>query len=307
MIIGRIDRRAAAARRVGALAALVALALLAGCANLLGVTPIDSAAAGATTLHRIVVNGDRRAFLLHVPPHPARPAPLFFLLHGTSATANVVMDESGMNRIADSLGAIVVYPYGTGGIPFVRLFWNVAGCCERGSHPDEGAMIRAIADTLATRFPVDRSRIAVAGFSDAGTLAYEIACAEASVVTAIGVVSGELPRGVCTPSPAVSTVVFHGTADRNIPYGATREHVAEWARRLGCRSERSDTTAARVDDAYTGCADGASVVLHTIVGGAHAWPGGRRSWALAPRPSRSTDASRVLAAFVMARPRSVRR
>ena len=290
-------------RAMSAHATAALLALLSACAQVLGVTPIDRATAGETTLHRIDVDGDRRAFLLHMPPRLAQPAPLLFVLHGTSATANVVMDESGMNRIADSVGAIVVYPYGARGIPYARLFWNVGGCCGRGSHPDEGALIRAIAALLEARHPIDRARIAVAGFSDAGTLAYAIACAEAPTVTVIGVVSGRLPERSCVPSPAVSTVVFHGTADRNVRYDHTREHVADWAHRLGCRRARADTTAALIDDSYDGCADGAVVVLHTIVGGRHAWPGGRRGWFLAPPASRAIDASRAFAAFVMAHPR----
>lgn len=293
-------------RRAGRLLAIAVASLALGaCGRLLGFSLLDRGQVGATTLHRIVVGGDRRAFLLHVAPRLAAPAPLLFVLHGTSATANVVMDESGMNPIADSLGAIVVYPYGMRGIPYLRLSWNVGGCCERGSRPDEGAMIRAIVDTLASLYAIDRSRVGVAGFSDAGTLAYEIACTESRTVTTIGVVSGELPERPCTPSPAVSTIVFHGTADRNVRYGRTREQVAEWARRIGCRRWSADTTSALIGDTYGDCADGAAVVLHTIIGGAHAWPGGKGSSIFAPRPSHAIDASRAFAAFVVAHPREV--
>lgn len=283
---------------------LAAASALASCAPLLGATRIGSPAPDGTSFHQIAVGADMRTFLMHRAPRLASPAPIFILLHGTSANANTMMAESGMNRIADSLGAIAIYPNGTGGIPYIRLFWNVAGCCSDASRPNEAAMIRTIVDTLAGHYAVDRARIGVAGFSDAGTLAYLLACDESNVITAIGVVSGELPEHPCTPHPAISTLVFHGTADRNVHYGATREHVAEWARRESCGRARADTSEAIIHDVYTGCADDAVVELYTIRGGRHAWPGGRGSWIFAPRPSRAVDASRVFAAFVMSHPRS---
>ena len=289
---------------------MIALAVATGlgaCAPLLGATRIGRSAPDGTSFHEIPVGRDTRTFLMHRAPHLASPAPVFFILHGTSANANLAMDESGMNRVADSLGAIVVYPNGTGGIPYVRLFWNVAGCCSDRSRPDEGAMIDAIVDTLGAHYAIDRSRIGVAGFSDAGTLAYLVACHFPNVISAIAVVSGELPEQSCTPRPAVSTLVFHGTADRNLRYGETREHVAEWARRESCGPVRADTSATLIHDVYPDCANTARVELYTILGGLHAWPGGRVSWVFAPRASRAIDASRVFAAFVLSHPRATRR
>src|SRR6201999_3562429 len=135
--------------------------------------------------------GDRRGFLLHRPLRPHGPMPVLIALHGSSANANTVMDESGLNAIGDSVGAIVAYPNGTGGVPYFRLFWNFEDCCGAGHrHPDEAAMVRSLVDTLAAHFPVDRSRIGVIGFSDAGTLAYELACIDVGLST-IGIISGE--------------------------------------------------------------------------------------------------------------------
>jgi len=228
--------------------------------------------------------------------------PLLIVLHGSSANANTVMDESGFNEIADRLGTLVAYPNGSGGIPYVRLFWNYKDCCGAGhGRPDEAAMIRALIDTLDRHFALDRSRIGVIGFSDSGTLAYELACLHTGI-TAIGVISGEVPRDECTPDPAISTVVFHGTADKNIPYRDTDARVAEWAARERCTADHSDTTAAFRHTLYEGCKDGAIVELYTIVGGRHAWPGGKRSWFLAPAPSRDVNASRIFSELVLSHP-----
>jgi polyhydroxybutyrate depolymerase len=301
--------RAAAVRRVITPVAAAAL-VLGGCAPLVGARSLATMSPDGTTFHTIAVGAERRGFLLHRPATARARLPVLFVLHGTSANANVVMDESGMNAIADSIGALVVYPNGTGGIPYVRLFWNTDHCCA--TQPRDGAdeieMVRAIVDSLAGRFPVDRSRVGLIGFSDAGTMAYLMACdaRTSGMLSAIGVISGEVPAGHCTPPVGVSTIVFHGTADHNIHYGQTAENVAAWAQRERCTQSARDTLPSVERRAFTHCADGAEVALYTILGGRHAWPGGKRSNVLAPRPTREVDASRLFAAFVLSHPRDVR-
>ncbi len=276
--------------------------LLDGCAAIVGATDVRTDAPVATTFHVLDAAGDRRGFLLHRPAGARGAMPLLIALHGSSANANTVMEESGLNEIADSLGALVAYPNGTGGIPYVRLFWNFEDCCGAGHRrPDEAAMIRALIDTLGAHFTIDRTRVGVIGFSDAGTLAYELACLHTGI-SAIGVISGEVPRSDCRPDPAVSTVVFHGTADRNVHYGDTDARVADWATRQGCRRTRADTTAVFRRTIHDECNDGAVVTLYTIFGRGHAWPGGKRSWFLAPAPSRDVNASRIFSQLVVSHP-----
>lgn len=288
---------------------VVGLALLAagGCAALVGARRVSADAPAPTTFHVIAVGGERRGFLLHRPPNFAArgPLPVIIALHGSSANANVVMDESGLDPIADSIGALVVYPNGTGGIPYVRLFWNYEDCCGVGHRmPDEAAFVRALVDTLDAHFAIDRRRIGLIGFSDSGTLAYVLAC-QPTPLSAIGVISGDAPATPCAPRPPLATLVFHGTADRNTPYGQTAQRVAAWARQSGCRPTRVDTTAVIVRAEYADCdRRDMNVTLYTIVDGRHAWPGGRASWRFAPAPSTAVDASRLFADFVLRHPRA---
>ena len=220
------------------------------------------------------------------------------------------MEESGMNAIADSIGALVVYPNGTGEIPYFRLFWNEMGCCDRtnGVHGvDEEKMLLTIVDSLARTFPIDRTRIGLAGFSDPGSMAYVIACDQSELWTTIGVIAGKFPATQCSPKRGVSTVVFHGTADHNIRYGTVDSDVATWARRQECGPVATDSSReVKVAD-YAGCRDGAEVKLYSLIGGKHGWPGGKRSWLFAPSPSRAVDASRAFASFVVSHPRVLTR
>lgn len=282
------------------------LLLFSACAKILGATDLTAASYTPTSFHEIRVGSARRNFLLHRPPPPYdHPMPLLVLLHGSSANANVMMRESGMNAIADSVRAIVVYPNGTGEIPYFRLFWNEFGCCARGAvhGVDEEKMLAAIVDTLSKDFPIDRTRVGLAGFSDPGSMAYLIACDQSNIWTVIAVVSGRLPKSDCAPARGVSTVVFHGTSDHNIRYAATDADVRAWSSREGCDFSASSDAPGVTITTFRGCKDNAEVKLYSIIGGKHGWPGGRRSSIFAPVPPRSVDASRVIVDFLLTHPR----
>jgi polyhydroxybutyrate depolymerase len=83
--------------------------------------------------------------------------------------------------------------------------------------------------------------------------------------------------------------------------------TAAWARRNQCRGSPTESRVAadvtRVE--YTGCADDAAVVLYTIHGGGHTWPGGgpMPEW-FAGSTSRGVDATRQSWAFFREHPRA---
>jgi polyhydroxybutyrate depolymerase len=76
--------------------------------------------------------------------------------------------------------------------------------------------------------------------------------------------------------------------------------AADWARRNRCGAEPVESTVAadvtRLE--YSSCADDAAVVLYTIHGGGHSWPGGGPlpEW-LAGSTSRSIDATSQMWTF----------
>src|SRR5690349_8958682 len=88
-----------------AVLSLSGILLLTGCARILGATAVRAEASARTTFHELEAAGDRRGFLLHQPQSQHGPMPLLIALHGSSANANTVMDESGLNEIADRVGA----------------------------------------------------------------------------------------------------------------------------------------------------------------------------------------------------------
>jgi polyhydroxybutyrate depolymerase len=79
--------------------------------------------------------------------------------------------------------------------------------------------------------------------------------------------------------------------------------TADWARRNHCRAKPVESAIAadvtRLE--YTGCADDADVVLYTVHGGGHTWPGGGPGpeW-LVGSTSSGVDATRQMWAFFRA-------
>jgi polyhydroxybutyrate depolymerase len=104
-------------------------------------------------------------------------------------------------------------------------------------------------------------------------------------------------------------VVIHGTEDSAVPYegGSTwvsrspfpniPDWVGQWANRNGCdAAPRDSALSAKVTRrAYSTCSGGADVVLYTLHGDGHVWPGGGPL----PRWVVGTDGGSMVASEVM--------
>jgi polyhydroxybutyrate depolymerase len=266
----------------------------------------------------IVSAGVSREYLLHVPDSYDRTTPtaLVISMHGAGMWPAAHMGTSQWNRVADEHGFIVVYPSGVSGRgPRV---WQA----QRGVGVTRDVrFIGDLIDTLSARYNIDPARIYANGLSNGGGMAFALSCTLSDRIAAIGVVAPALflPWSWCTDDRAVPLIAFHGTADRATPYhGGTSwvaptafpdipTWVAQWARRNRCAPGASDATVAPdvTRRAYGDCADAADVLLYTVEGGGHTWPGGGPlpQWFVG-RTSRSIDASREMWAFFREHPLS---
>lgn len=263
----------------------------------------------------LVSSGQKREYLLHVPPKydPTRPTALVISMHGAALWPAAQMKTSRWNEVADEQGFIVVYPSGTG---FPRIF------------PMEGDALTAdlrfisdLIDTLEARYNIDRARIYADGFSNGGGMAFAVSCTFSDRIAAVGIVAGAqlLPWSWCTDSRPVPMIAFHGTSDPIVPYAggttwksptrmpfpSVREWTASWAARNRCGTEAVESAVSahvsRLE--YTKCAGGATVALYTVGGGGHSWPGGRpiAEWWVGPT-SHEVDATGVMWAFFREHP-----
>ena len=261
----------------------------------------------------IVSSGQKREYLLYVPTSydRTRPTPLVISMHGAAGWPVQQMNLSQWNRLADEYGFIVVYPSGTGG----------AG--PRVWHLGRGRDVRFISeliDTLEAAYNIDPARIYADGLSNGGGMAFVLSCTMSDRIAAVGMVGAAqlLPWSWCTDRRPVPMIAFHGTADRFAPYNGGTSWVAprpfpnvvtwtaNWARRNRCGPNPVESAVAAdvTRREYTNCAGDAAVVLYTLRGGGHTWPGGGPplpEWFVGPT-SRSIDATRQMWAFFREHP-----
>jgi len=261
----------------------------------------------------IVSSGKVRSYLLYVPESydGTRATPLVISIHGAAVWPAHQMNLTRWNRLADEYGFIVVYPAGTGVGPRI---W----------HANEGTglnmdvrFISALLDTLESTYNIDPTMIYANGFSLGGGMAFVLSCTLSERIAAVGMVAAAqtLPWSWCTDERPVPMITFHGTADL-VPYEggpspdpfnpvvfpSVLDWTASWARRNQCGAGPSDSVVAAdvMRRAYAGCARNAAVVLFTIEGGGHQWPGGKAvpEW-LFGSASHSIDATREMWAFFL--------
>jgi polyhydroxybutyrate depolymerase len=286
--------------------------------------PWAFAAGQAASVDRhLEVGGRDRSYLVDLPPRYAErgPLPLVLDFHGGGGSPAGARTQTGFSTLGARVGAIVVYPAGSGRFGDQRLLtWNTGSCCgyAKVANVDDAAFVRALLDTLERTYPIDRNRIFATGLSNGGMMSYLVACRLADRIAAIAVVSGE-PSMDCNPSRPVSVLIIHGTADENLPYNggvgrkALDKHdvrpvsfaVDSWKRFDRCPDAALTSSHDGVThSAWSPCADGTAVELYKIESGGHAWPGGERMSRILDAPSNALDATQTAWAFFMAHPRS---
>ena len=263
-----------------------------------------------------VSSGEKREYLLYVPRSydPSTPTPLVISMHGAGLWGAAQRETSRWNDLADRQGFIVAYPSGVGGRG-VRV-WRV--------EPGSGLMkdvrfISELIDTLEKSYNIDSTRIYANGLSNGGGMSFALSCTLSDRIAAVGLVGAAqtLPWRWCKDPRAVPMIAFHGTADPEVPYNggsswvsprpfpSTPRWAANWARKNKCGADPVESTVAAdvTRRAYTSCTDDADVVLYTVQGGGHTWPGGTPlpKWFVG-RTTRSIDATRLMWAFFLDHP-----
>lgn len=266
----------------------------------------------------LVHAGQVRHYRVHVPEGyaPTRPTPVVLAFHGYAADEREQEALSRLSDEADARGFIAVYPRALEGEE--PAGWNAGICCGTGQHTrvDDVGFVDTLLAELDSRVCVDTQRVYATGFSNGGFFAYRLACERAEQFAAIAPVASVEGYGPCTPARPVAVMHFHGTRDATIayeggthplvagPFPSARESVERWAWRDGC-TIRPVTTWQRGDstcESALSCDEGSAVILCTVNGGGHTWPGG-----LVPPELGATthdlDATREMWRFFSAHPR----
>ncbi|HUS29933.1 MAG TPA: PHB depolymerase family esterase [Kofleriaceae bacterium] len=223
----------------------------------------------------ITVGSAMRVARVHVPASysPQSRTPLVLDIHGRSGWGSQQAALAHAIAKSDAEGFIVIHPEGTGS----PTSWNSGGgCCDpaAANNVDDVGFMRAILDKAEAQLCVDPARIYAMGLSNGGYLAHRIACDLGDRVAAIGAVAGLL-QGNCTPARPVPVWMVHGTSDTLVDYSWVPATVNFWDATNGCSTESTTYTHGDASCVtHAGCTANASLVLCTIQGGGHQWPGG---------------------------------
>ena len=216
------------------------------------------------------------------------------VFHGAGMNGQMMALFCGMNGKSDQAGFIAVYPNGTG-LADTLLTFNVAGLGipDRNGRADDVGFTAKLLDDLATVANTDRKRVFATGISNGGFMCYLLAAQLSDRIAAIAPVAGTCTVAAPKPKRPVPIIHFHGTDDALVPFDGSKigtrlitfssvgETISTWVRLDGCTA-RPQTTELP-DIAHDGTKvkrtvyglgkEGAEVVLFTIEGGGHTWPG----------------------------------
>ena len=277
-------------------------------------------------LRELTVDGRQRTYRLHIPPVGGPPWPVVLGFHGGASNGRAFEVSSGFSEKADSAGFVAVYPNGTGEREKL-LYWNAGYCCGPAYHQavDELGFIQALLGDLATVLPLDPRRVYATGLSNGAMMSYRLAAEMADRFAAIAPVAGPMALERCAPSRAVSVIHMHGTEDQFTPleggvgqrsvtrvnHASIADTIRRWVAANGCPSEpQSMQLPDLVEDGtyvvrsvYGPGREGSEVVLYTIHGGGHTWPGRPSNTFLFGRSTRNLVANDAIWEFFQRHPR----
>jgi polyhydroxybutyrate depolymerase len=246
----------------------------------------------------IEFEGRTRTYLVHVPRtyDPPRPSAVVLAFHGGGTNAKMMVRFSGLSETANRAGFLVIYPNGSGRNPNF-LTWNVGHCCGHAmrENVDDVGFARAVLDDLDRIASMDATRVFATGISNGGMMAYRLASELSDRIAAIASVAGPVETDTIRPTRPVSVLHFHGTSDEFVPFGGGRGKkslsqcdfrsvevsVGLWIASNKCPANGVETSLPNRNHDGTTVAvtswgpgnDGSEVVLYTIQGGGHTWPG----------------------------------
>jgi polyhydroxybutyrate depolymerase len=263
----------------------------------------------------INVDGAARSYLLYVPRFLQKdhPLPLLLVFHGGGGHDYNMPKFTGFDALAESRRFLVAYPESVNG------HWNDT---RNLSPADDVGFVRALISELQHSYPVDPGRIYATGISNGGFFSQRLACDLADRMTAVASVAATMPESlvpVCHPARPVSVMFMQGTEDplvhidggavarthgRNIPladsvrFWLDHDQASKKPDSSDLPSHDSNGTSVH-RDVYGGGKQSTEVVVYTIRGGGHAWPGGEQYLPvfLIGKVNHDIDASEVIWEF----------
>ncbi len=277
-------------------------------------------------------DGLDRTYSVYVPPANKQYAqlPLVIVLHGKGGNGEsmILLTHKGFSRLADKDRFLVVYPDG------IEKNWNDGRMDEESNdrahreNIDDVGFISALIDSMINDYNADPDRIYITGISNGAIMSYRLACELSHKIAAIAPVDGNIPQLLfpsCYPAIPVSVLAINNVNDPLVPYEggniyssirrtnlgkvmSVDESVKFWVNRNNCPAVPVITELPDLDPKdgtrvtrkeYINSIEGTEVILYSVDGGGHTWPGGFQYLPafIIGKTSRDFDASEVIWSF----------
>ena len=231
---------------------------------------------------------------------PHHPTPLILLFYGFDSGPAQFSALTGLPARASAEGYLVAVPHTQG----TESEWQFSG------HGTDADFVDGLVASLENSYCIDRGAVFAAGFSAGAAFTIIYSCDHQGRIAAIATVAVEFELGCTRP---MSILAFHGTNDPLIPYqnGAiglsfpgikvrgTQLNMGDWARLDHCRAapRRARIGSQVIRQQWSMCTRGISVVLYTILGGGHSWPGADPKQAVGLTTQQVSATTQILSFF----------
>jgi poly(hydroxyalkanoate) depolymerase family esterase len=172
----------------------------------------------------------RYDYFLYVPGVTSwrNRVPLLVMLHGCNQDAHSFANGTRMNSLAEEQRFIVLYPQQSKHANPLRCWnWFQRRTAEGAG---ETAAIAALVRYVVRRYPIDRSRVYLAGMSAGGAMTAILALCDGAMFAACGIVSGMMYRAA---DSALGAVQAMRAGSRESPESTAAEAASRVSRRLG--------------------------------------------------------------------------
>lgn len=156
------------------------------------------------------------------------PMPVLLHFHGWQRQGTLIVKHQRISGATRRRGVLLLAPNGR---DRTWDFW-------RADTPDV-AFAAAVIEDAAQRYPIDRTRIYVSGYSYGSAMAWRYACENGNGVAALLAVAGTLRQSESCPQAPAEVRHVHGLSDTVMdfpmgPGGDTTFPVALWRDKFGC-------------------------------------------------------------------------
>jgi len=202
------------------------------------------------------------------------PLPVLLHFHGWMRTGALPVKHARISGATRRRGVLLLAPNG----PHKSWdFWD--------DGTDDVGFAAAVIEDAAKRYPIDRARIYISGYSYGSAMAWRYVCENGDDVAALLAVSGSIRQDEECPQAPREVRHVHGLADTvmDFPMGPGGDEdfpVALWREKFGCGDATGGKNWQAVSflefrrSVWDECADGARVTLDIHKGGhfiPHGW------------------------------------